>query len=108
MMKSQGRKMVEITSTSKHTKTQSGTQHPAGHIQAIKTVPVGKDALGFSRGRQEKFDRPAGGQTVGVTNKDFNQYTVAYGKGSNRKSVTKHCSPDAIQKFIADLKKQGY
>ena len=69
--------MVEITSTSKHGKTKSGTACANGSI-------LGTTTLGHA------------------------QYTIAFGKGSKRKSETRHCSPVAIQNYKEQLQSQGY
>ena len=43
----------------------------------------------------------------GNTTLGHSQYSIAFGKGSNRKSKTMHCSKETAQKEVAALTSQG-
>lgn len=82
---------VEITSTSKHTKTRKGSKSEKGTIA--------------SRGGKSL---ECGDIQIGATNLGHAQYTIVYGKGSKRKSETLHCSEEQIQNYKKQLEKAGY
>lgn len=82
---------VEIKTISRHTKTRQGSPSVKGEILDRKNNP-----------------KDCGGSTIGATTLGHAQYVIIYGKGSNRKSETKHCSEDAIQAYKKQLEKAGY
>lgn len=90
--------MVEIKKISTHLKTRTGTTHPKATIQST-TMTNGVISL---------CDKPVGDISVGNTTKGHAQYCIIYGKGSNRKSETKHCSEDYINNYKKELEKAGY
>jgi hypothetical protein len=47
------------------------------------------------------------GTHQGNTTLGHSQYSIAYGKGSNRKSKTMHCSKETAHKEVAALTSQG-
>ena len=69
--------MIEITSTSKHGKDNSGSSTANGQI-------IGRTTLGHA------------------------QYSIAYGKGSKRQSITMHCSKQTADNKVKELQSQGH
>lgn len=59
-----------------------------------------------SRTRQGQVD--ATGRHLGNTTLGHAQYTIVFGKGSNCKSETKHCSEAEIRSYKAQLEAQGF
>lgn len=82
---------VEVKTISKHTKTRQSSQSVKGEIVDSNNNP-----------------KECGGSAIGATTLGHAQYVIVYGKGSNRKSETKHCSEDAIQAYKKQLEKAGY
>ena len=56
--------------------------------------------------RQGQVD--AAGKHLGNTTLGHAQYSIAYGKGSNRKSLTVHCSKADADHKVRELKSQGF
>lgn len=55
--------------------------------------------------RQGQVD--ATGSHLGNTTLGHSQYSVVYGKGSNRKSLTMHCSKATIDAKVKELQSMG-
>ena len=59
-------------------------------------------------GRTKYGSSTPNGQTLGTTNVNHSQYSIAYGKGSNRQSMTLHGSKQMADSKVAELKAQGH